>query len=45
MEIHVDWTDLEEAYDGYVRVMFFTDAASGLVTPYFMELKKKISRR
>src|SRR5467141_1795303 len=36
MEIHVDWTDLEEAYDGYVRVMFFTDAASGLVTPYFM---------
>jgi hypothetical protein len=26
MEIHVDWTDLEEAYDGYVRVMFFTDA-------------------
>jgi hypothetical protein len=27
---------LEEAYDGYVRIMFFTDAASGLVTPYFM---------
>jgi hypothetical protein len=35
-EIHIDWTDLEEAYDGYVRIMFFTDAASGLVTPYFM---------
>jgi hypothetical protein len=34
MEIHVDWTDLEQAYDGYVRVMFFTDAASGLVTTY-----------
>jgi transposase InsO family protein len=36
LEIHVDWTDLEEAYDGYVRTMFITDASSGLVTPYFM---------
>jgi hypothetical protein len=36
LEIHIDWTDLEEAYDGYVRIMFCTDAASGLVTPYFM---------
>ena len=36
LEIHIDWTDLEESYDGYVRIMFFTDAASGLVTPYFM---------
>jgi transposase InsO family protein len=35
-EIHIDWTDLEEAYDGFVRIMFITDAASGLVTPYFM---------
>jgi Reverse transcriptase (RNA-dependent DNA polymerase) len=36
MEIHIDWTDLEESYDSYVRTMFLTDAASGLVTPYFM---------
>jgi Reverse transcriptase (RNA-dependent DNA polymerase)/GAG-pre-integrase domain len=36
LEVHIDWTDLEEAYDGYVRTMFATDAASGLVTPYFM---------
>jgi transposase InsO family protein len=36
LEIHIDWTDLEEAYDGYVRIMFMTDAASGMVTPYFM---------
>ena len=36
LEIHIDWTDIEESYDGYVRTMFFTDAATGLVTPYFM---------
>jgi transposase InsO family protein len=36
LEIHIDWTDLEEAYDGYVRIMFCTDAASGIVTPYYM---------
>jgi transposase InsO family protein len=35
-EIHVDWTDLAETYDGYVRIMFMTDACSGQVTPYFM---------
>ena len=35
-EIHVDWTDLEKAYDGFVRVMFITDRFSGSVFPYFM---------
>jgi transposase InsO family protein len=35
-EIHIDWTDLEESFEGFVRIMFFTDAASGMVTPYFM---------
>jgi len=35
-EIHIDWTDLEEAYDGYVRVMFITDRWTGMVFPYFM---------
>jgi len=36
MEIHIDWTDIEESHEGFVRVMFITDAASGYVTPYFM---------
>jgi hypothetical protein len=36
MEIHIDWTDIEESHEGFVRVMFITDAASGHVTPYFM---------
>ena len=36
MEIHIDWTDIEESHDGFVRVMFITDAASGHVTPYYM---------
>jgi Integrase core domain. len=35
-EIHIDWTDLEMAYDGFVRVMFITDRYSGMVFPYFM---------
>ncbi len=35
-EIHIDWTDLEEAYEGFVRVMFITDAFSGMVFNYFM---------
>ncbi|KID80999.1 polyprotein [Metarhizium guizhouense ARSEF 977] len=36
-EIWVDWTDLTEDYQGYVRVMFITDAYSGLVFPYFLK--------
>ena len=35
-EIHIDWTDLKEAHDGFVRVMFITDKFSGMVFPYFM---------
>jgi GAG-pre-integrase domain len=35
-EISIDWTDLEGAYDGFVRVMFITDRYSGMVFPYFM---------
>ncbi|KID83330.1 polyprotein [Metarhizium guizhouense ARSEF 977] len=36
-EIRVDWTNLMEDYQGYVRVMFITDAYSGLVFPYFLK--------
>ena len=35
-ELHIDWTDLKETYDGFVRVMFITDRFSGMVFPYFM---------
>lgn len=35
-EIHIDWTDLSQAHNGYVRVIFITDRFSGLITPYFM---------
>ncbi len=35
-EIHIDWTDLETAYEGFVRIMFITDRYSGMVFPYFM---------
>jgi hypothetical protein len=35
-KIHIDWTDLAEAYAGYVRVIFITDAYSGRTFPYFM---------
>ena len=36
-EIWVDWTDLTEDYQGYSRVMFITDAYSGLAFPYFLK--------
>lgn len=36
-EIWIDWTDLSEDYEGYSRVMFITDAYSGLVFPYFLQ--------
>ncbi|KAM4055458.1 GAG-pre-integrase domain-containing protein [Hirsutella rhossiliensis] len=35
-EIWIDWTDLTPDFEGYVRVMFITDAYSGMVFPYFM---------
>ena len=35
-EIHIDWTDLETSYDGFVRIMFITDRFSGMVFSYFM---------
>jgi hypothetical protein len=35
-EIHIDWTNLAEAYAGYVRVTFITDVYSGRTFPYFM---------
>ena len=35
-ELHIDWTDLEEAHAGFVRVMFIHDAFSGKTFPYFM---------
>ena len=39
LEIHIDWTDVEESYDGFERTMFCTDSASGMVSPYFMRTK------
>jgi hypothetical protein len=39
LEVHIDWSDLEESYDGFERTMFCTDAASGMVSPYFMKTK------
>ena len=35
-ELHIDWTDLEEAHAGFVRVMFIHDSYSGRSFPYFM---------
>ncbi len=35
-ELHIDWTDLKEAYAGFVRIMFIHDAYSGRIFPYFM---------
>jgi transposase InsO family protein len=35
-ELHIDWTDLEEAHAGFVRVMFINDVFSGRSFPYFM---------
>lgn len=35
-ELHIDWTDFEEAHAGFVRVMFIHDAYSGRAFPYFM---------
>ena len=36
-EIWIDWSDLSEDHEGFVRVMFITDAHSGMVFPYFMK--------
>jgi hypothetical protein len=36
-ELHIDWTDLKEAYAGFVRVMFIHDVYSGRSFPYFMK--------
>jgi hypothetical protein len=35
-EIYIDWTDLEEDHQGYLRVMFITCRWTGIVFPYFM---------
>jgi hypothetical protein len=35
-EVHIDWTDLEEDHQGYLRVMFITCRWTGIVFPYFM---------
>ena len=36
-EIWIDWSDFTEDYQGYSRVMFITDAYSGMVFPYFLQ--------
>ncbi|KAM4066305.1 integrase core domain-containing protein [Hirsutella rhossiliensis] len=35
-ELWIDWTDLDPNFEDYVRIMFVTDAYSGMVFPYFM---------
>lgn len=40
-EAWIDWTDLTEDYDGFVRVMFITDAWSSLTVPYFMKTREQ----
>lgn len=30
-EIYIDWTELEEDHDGFIRIMFITDAWTGMV--------------
>jgi hypothetical protein len=35
-KVHIDWTDLEEDHQGYLRVMFITCRWTGIVFPYFM---------
>ncbi|KAM4061394.1 integrase core domain-containing protein [Hirsutella rhossiliensis] len=35
-EIWIDWTDLSADHEDFVRVMFITDAFTGMVFPYFM---------
>ncbi|KAM4067686.1 Integrase, catalytic core [Hirsutella rhossiliensis] len=35
-----NWTDLARDHENYVRVMFITDAFSGMVFPYFMKTYK-----
>jgi len=34
--VHIDWTDLETEYRGFLRVMFITCRWTGMVFPYFM---------
>ncbi|RMZ92256.1 hypothetical protein DV736_g455, partial [Chaetothyriales sp. CBS 134916] len=38
-EISVDWTDLDESYEGHTRTLFITDAFSGMIFPYFVNQK------
>lgn len=35
------WTDLPPSYQNFARVMFITDAYSGMVFPYFMRTQGK----
>ncbi|KAL3954342.1 hypothetical protein ACCO45_009905 [Purpureocillium lilacinum] len=44
-EIFIDWTDLEEDRDGFIRTMFITDAWTGMVFPYFMQTKESSNER
>lgn len=36
LELHIDWSDLQQAHAGFVRVMFIHDSFSGRSFPYFM---------
>ncbi len=35
-EVHIDWTDLEKSYNGFVWAMFIIDMFAGMVFIYFM---------
>jgi len=37
LELHIDWTDLQKAHAGFIRVMFIHDSFSGRSFPYFMK--------
>ena len=37
-EVHIDLTDLQEDYQGYLRVMFITCRWTGMIFPYFIAM-------
>ncbi len=44
-EIHIDWTDMKSSYEGFQRIMFLPDAASGTVFPYFLKGREAKTHR
>ena len=40
-KIHINWTDLETAYDEFVHIMFITDQFSNMIFSYFMSTHRQ----